>query len=80
VRPHSFVQRSIVLLSRPPRRHRRLNGHRSRILSRSVINRSCAANHLTPVRPHSFEQCSIIVLTRPPRRHRRLNGHHRIRI
>jgi hypothetical protein len=38
VRPHRSVQFSIVLLSRPPRRNRRLNGPGIQIYSRSVVN------------------------------------------
>jgi hypothetical protein len=65
-----------VLLSRLVRRGQKLNGHRIRIYSRGVVriqiepngvvNRSYAANHLTPVRPHRFVQCSVVLRSRPP--------------
>ena len=63
-----------LLLSRPPRRSRRLNGPPP--TSRSAVNRSRAANHVTaaPARPHRFVPRSNVLLSRPPRRSRRLNG------
>jgi hypothetical protein len=53
---HRFAPSSNVLLSRPLRWSRRLDGHRLEIQSRSVVNGSDAANYLAPVRPHRFVQ------------------------